>query len=232
MLIITSLSPNHKNKDLQIDCVKSWVPYGKIFSLNTQEEINIIGKNNYPDVKFLVTDKTMEHLFKKTLVNISAFFDIAKAHSQDLFIINSDIFIKSLPQLPPDGVTVFSRYDYRETMEESLLFKNGFDAFFIPQTFLHLYPPSLYAMGSCWWDFAVPYRFLINNVKLYYPASKRHLFHKWHENQYSYSEWLYVGEIFAWELKLGKEKRFGKEQIVQQVCTEALAFIKSKFIHI
>lgn len=231
MLIITSLSPNHKNKELQIDCVKSWAPYAKIFSLNTSKEIELIGKDNYPDVKFLVRNNTMEHLYKKTLVNISSFFELATTHHQDLFIINSDIFIKSLPELKSDGVTVFSRYDYRETMEESILFKNGFDAFYVPYEFLHLYPQSLYAMGNCWWDFAVPYRFLLNQVKLYYPKG-RHLFHKFHENQYTYTDWLWLGEHFAWEFKLGREKRFGKEQIIQQICTEALALIKSKLIYV
>ena len=229
MLILTSLSPNHHNKELQIDCVKSWMPYGEVWSLNTQKEIDIIGQENYPGVKMLPTDKTMEHLFGKSLVNISAFFDIAKIHREDLFIINSDIHVKDLPELRQDGVTVFSRYDYRDTMDQSLLFKNGFDAFYIPERFLKLYPPSLYAMGSVFWDFNVPYRMILNNVPLYYPKG-RHLFHKWHQNQYSYAEWLWLGELFAWEHRLGKEKRFGKEQIVQQICTETLALIKSKLI--
>lgn len=231
MFIITSLSPNHHNKHLQIDCVNSWLPHGRVFSLNTKSEISVIGKGNYPDVTFLETDKTMESLFGKSLVNISAFFEIAKIHHQDLFIINSDIYIKDLPELRKDGVTVFSRYDYRETIQESLLFKNGFDAFHIPCQYLNLYPPSLYAMGATFWDFAVPYRMILNGINLYYPKG-RHLFHKWHKNQYSYAEWLWTGELFAWEFRLGREKRFGKEQIIQQICTETLALIKSKFIYV
>lgn len=231
MLILTSLSPNHCNKELQVDCVKSWLPHGEVWALNTQNEIDLIGKENYPGVKMLPTGYTMESLFGKSLVNISAFFNIGKLHRKDVLIINSDILIEDLPELKQDGITVFSRYDYHETKDQSLLFKNGFDAFFIPEKFLHLYPPSLYAQGSCFWDFAVPYVFLINNVPLYYPK-RRHMFHKWHHNQYSYAEWLYVGELFIWQFRLGREKRFGKEQIIQQVCAETLALIKSKFIYV
>lgn len=231
MIIVTSLSPSHCNKELQADCIKSWLPYGPVYSLNTKKEIYMIGPGNYADVYMKPTDKTMESLFGKTLVNICAFFDLAKAESEDLLIINSDIYVKDLPELKEDGVTVFSRYDYHDTMDQSLLFKNGFDAFFIPHKFLHLYPPSLYAQGSTWWDFALPYIYLLNDVPLYYPK-RRHLFHKFHKNQYSYAEWLWIGEMFTWQFKLGRDKKTNKELIVQQVCTETLALIKSKFIYV
>lgn len=221
MIIVTSLSAGHSNKDNQHNAVKSWQRHGKCYSLNNSEEIEKL-KHLFYDVKFIKTDRTVNQLIGKPLVSINAMIDFANEYGQDILLINSDIILTGLPELRKDGVTIFSRYDYTDSFDDAKMFIYGFDIFHIPHHLLNIFPPSIYSLGCPWWDISLPYRCILNNIPLYYPEG-RYAYHKLHPTQYNTDEWNYIAEYFKWEFKLDKKLNGG------QVATMIMNKIKSNF---
>lgn len=221
-MVITSLSPNHSNKEQQHKAIKSWLDLGRCFSMNRQSEIDALAANQFigTGISFIPTERTTEHFVGKYLVSINAMIDIARSHGKDLLITNSDILIYDLPELKSDGVTVFSRYDYTDSMDESKMFFHGYDVFHIPKQFLKIFPPSIYGMGMPWWDYWIPFHCIKNNIPVYYPGG-RYAFHKLHSTQYSMEEWYYIGEYFKWEFKIDKRLT------IEQVASTSLTKIKN-----
>lgn len=222
MIIVTSLSPRHANKENQSNAIESWMQYGPCYSMNNAKEVSQL-EQIYSGINFIKTDRTVQQLIGKPLVNINAMIDYAKESRNDLLIINSDIVLSGLPELEEDGITIFSRYDYSESFEDAKMFEAGFDAFFIPYKFLTIFPPTIYGMGACFWDHSLPYRAIINNIPVYWHTSKN-AFHKSHKVQYDYKEWEYMGEFFKLEFKLNKQWPIPK------VTTTILPIIKSNLI--
>jgi hypothetical protein len=221
MIIITSLSPGHSNKDNQINAIESWKPYGECYSMNNNSEISQL-QQLFSDINFIQTERTIQQLIGKPLVNVNAMIDYANEIGQDLFLINSDIILTGLPELKQDGITIFSRYDYSDSFEDAKMFIYGFDAFYIPNKFLSVFPPSIYALGAAWWDLCLPYRCILNNVPIYYPKEK-YAYHKLHPTQYDLDEWNYLSEFFKWEFKMDKKLNGG------QVATLIMNKIKDYF---
>lgn len=203
MIICTSISPYHKNKEAQADCIGSWHQFGKVYSFNTKSEIELL-KDSYEEVEFVEIHRTVKELFGKPLVPINCFIDYAIERKEDLVLINSDIFISYLPVFKTDGVSMLTRNDYTDGIDHSTAFVHGYDLFHIPFEFLKIYPPMLYGLGSTFWDISIPYRALKNNVPLYWSQDK-FIFHKTHENQYAYSDWLRTGEYFKWEFGIEQQ---------------------------
>ena len=197
MEIVTSLSPNHSCKENQIDAIHSWKGFGRCYSLNHPKEIPLLSY----DIEFIDTLRTVESIVGKPLININSILDFAK---DDLLYINSDIILKDLPAFKQDGITILSRYDYNQDISEGVLFPHGYDAFYIPKQFLHVFPPSIYALGAAWHDYWIPKWCILKGIPLYYPQG-RFAFHKIHPVQYSQTEWLRIGEYFRWEFQLPKE---------------------------
>jgi hypothetical protein len=224
MIIVTSLSPNHSNKENQINAIESWKQYGPCYSMNNGKEREQL-ESLYNGINFIKTERTLQQLIGKPLVNINAMIDYAKDSHNDLLLINSDIILSSLPDLKEDGITIFSRYDYSESFEDAKMFVFGFDVFYIPYKFLNLFPPSIYSLGAAWHDLSTPYRAMLNSIPVYYPEQK-YAYHKLHPTQYNLEEWNYIAEYFKWEFKLDKKLTGG------QVATLIMDKIKSKLIYI
>lgn len=224
MIIATSLSPGHANCDNQKAAVKSWQEFGSCVSLNSEKEIEILREQGYDGIDFVQTTRTVEGIIGKPLVNINAFFDFAKQLGQDLLLINSDIVLMRMPDLKPDGITMLSRHDYKDDINESEMFKHGWDVFYIPNNFLSIFPPSIYSMGCSWWDYFLPYRAIRASVPVYYPRAK-YVFHKFHETQYSYQEWAKIGEYFRWEFDLSKTIH------INQLAPQILGSIRARLIY-
>lgn len=222
MIIITSLSPNHSNKENQSNAVNSWKEYGECYSMNGANEIAQL-ETLYSDIKFIKTDRTVKQLIGKPLISINAMIDYANEKQEDLLIINSDIILTGLPELKQDGITIFSRYDYTYSFEDAKMFIHGFDVFYLPHKFLSIFPPTIYGMGACFWDHSIPYRAIVNDIPVYWCKNKN-AFHKLHPAQYDYKEWEYMGEFFKLEFKLNKQWPIPK------VTTTVLPIIKSKAI--
>lgn len=190
--------------------------------MNCESEIEILRADNYAGIAFIETEKTIEYYTGKKLISINAMIDVARNRGQDLILINSDIILLDLPKLKHDGITIFSRYDYNDfyTRGDSIMFKHGFDCFFIPRQFFKFFPPSIYGMGAAYWDYWIPFHCILNDIPIYYPPGK-FAFHKVHSTQYSMDEWYYIGEHFRWEFK------FDKKLTIEQVTAQSLATIKS-----
>jgi hypothetical protein len=216
MIIITSLSPNHSNAANQQAAIDSWQPYGKCYSMNTAGEVS--GFNN---IEIIATDKTVNGIVGKRLININAMIDFAIQNNEDLLIMNSDIILTGLPMLHQDGITIISRHDYTDDVNLSRVFNAGFDVFFIPKQLLTMFPPSIYAMGAAWWDYWIPYRAILSGIPVYWPLAK-YAYHKLHATQYSQDEWVYIGEYFRWEFKLHSKLTIG------QIATNTLLKIQSR----
>lgn len=224
MIIVSSISPNHKNSDNQLIAIDSWQKFGKCYSLNTPNEIDqLISFDKYSNIEFIETNKTVLGLVGKNLININAIFDFAFKEGEDLLLINSDIILSDLPELKKDGITIFSRYDYKDSISNSELFIHGFDVFYIPHKFLNIFPPTVYALGMAFFDYSIPMRAFLSNIPVYYPKDK-FAFHKLHETQYDDNEWQYIGEFFKWEFK------FNKNLSIPEITTQSLQTIKSKLI--
>jgi len=222
MIIVTSLSPKHSNVDSQKEAVKSWQRIGFAHSLNSEKEIEQI-ENDYFGVNFVKTHRTVQPLFNKPLVNINALIDYAIEKEEDLFLINSDVYIESLPPLHTDGLTIFSRWDYTNHFGEGKLFVHGFDGFHLPKHLLKLYPPTVYALGGCFFDHSLPLRYIQMNIPVYWPQGK-YLFHKLHKTQYSIEEWLWLAEFFRFEFKMPKHLSAG------EIATQNIKIINHKAI--
>lgn len=219
MIIVTSLAPGHTNADNQAHAIKSWQPYGHCYSMNTENEIKII--DSYDNIRFVPTYKNVFALIGKPLVSINSMIDFAIEKKEDLLLINSDIILGSLPEFKDDGITIASRYDYAKELEDSKKFEYGFDVFYIPNKFLTIFPPAIYALGMAWFDYWLPYRIILNNIPLYYLDGK-YAYHKLHPTQYSVDEWVHIGRYFQWEFRLNPQLN------VEQVATAALLNIKSR----
>lgn len=223
MIVVTSLSPSHGNKHQQVEAVKSWQPYGECYSINNSKEVKQL-MEEYEGITFVETTRTIETLYGNSpRVNINAFIDFAKDNKSDLLLINSDIIIDRLPEFKQDGITIFSRYDYDEEMSKSDMFIFGFDMFFIPNHLLNIFPPSIYALGACFYDLSLPYRCIIRNIPVYYPQGK-FIFHKRHEVQYSLDEWYFLGKFFRWEFRLSEITP------IENITQMAMAQIRHKLI--
>lgn len=222
MIIISSIYNNHVNQEWQLQAVKSWHKFGKVISINPRSEI--VGlKKIYEEVTFIDTEKTMEGLLGKRLVNINSLIDFAVNRNTDLLIVNSDIYIDALPEFKQDGITILSRWDYTNTFEDATMFEYGFDAFHIPKAYMKMYPPSMYGLGSCWVDYSLAYRYMVNGVSVYWPQG-RYILHKAHPQHWNFDDWNYTGKYFKWEFKIDEHLR------MEEVNIRFLAEIQQKAI--
>lgn len=219
MIITTSLSPFHTNKENQANAVDSWARFGQCYSFNSQEEIDILGP--IYSINFIQTKKTTEAYSGKPLVSINEMFDFAIEKKESLLIINSDIILAKLPLFNEGGITALRRLDYSDNPLNATFFKYGFDVFYIPERFLTFFPPSVYGMGNCWWDLSIPYRAIKSNISIYSPKGS-FAFHKTHTKQWSTEEWEYIGNFFKWEFKLNPKLTCG------QIATQVMEEINSK----
>ncbi len=204
MQFITSISPFHINKCIQQKAVDSWSKLGEVVSFNHPDEIHLL--KSYKNVTFIPTTNTMQHIFKKPYVNINAMIDWAKTQSQKhICLINSDIELENNPVLLQkirfelkDKVVICHRNDYEKKKEEGKPYVLGIDAFFLNQKHLHIYPPSLFCMGNCHWDYSMPFTALKNGIEVINLQNK-FAFHKKHPVQYSAKNWETTSKMFALE---------------------------------
>lgn len=213
MIIVTSAPPNSENS---IEAIKSWHKYGKVYSLNSVKEIDKM--KGYDNVTFIPTHRIMEWN-NRPLVSINAMIDLAIEKDEDLLLINGDIIIDTLPEFKHDGITILTRCDYESagTFEQGILYEHGFDAWFIPKHFLKVYPPTIYCLGFCFFDYSIPYRYLVNSIPVYWPQGKC-IYHKTHPFAWNFDEWKSAGIFFKWEFKI--EEYIGLEQMAMNILSE------------
>lgn len=209
MIALTSISPKHLNQGIQKVAVKSWIDLGmKVVSMNNPSEIELL-KEEYKEVKFVSSYRTMEILFQRPLISVNALLDYAKEQKEDHFmIINSDIIIKDVYNMLPGikermdaAVTMVKRRDFDTDINQHKVFESGIDIFFIHKKFLNIFPQSIYCIGECWWDYWIPYTLIKNGITLH-KLNEPFAFHKTHNIQYDMFKWGWIAEYFKWENNL------------------------------
>jgi hypothetical protein len=201
LIALTSISPRHAIGDAQIKAVESWKAQGcRVISLNTDSEISLL-KDRY-DIEFVATNQTTEGLYKVPYVLISAFIDHAKSNRfESIMLINSDIILsgsvdKYFEQCK-DGLVFANRTDFSDNYQQQKTYPNGFDVFFIHSEYYGLLPKTLFAMGQTWWDYWLPYRFIMSRVQLFLVKDPIFM-HERHPVQYNAEEWQRMTRHFSW----------------------------------
>jgi len=218
-MIITSLAPSHKNKENQHKAIQSWRMHDtKIVSVNHISEIEEL-KNEY-DVEFIEPDRTGWGIFGRHYVPASELLKVIRKEGSGL-IINSDIIIKDLPKFGNNPI-IFNRHDFIDTMDKSILFRSGFDAFYLRSEHCNL-PETNLCLGQCHWDYWLPIMLMQNGLSIERPVDA-HIFHKKHELQYSMLNWEKTSTIFSQETGIK-----GSNQSISQ---KAFSHITSRLINI
>jgi hypothetical protein len=216
MIAITSIAPGHKNFDVQLTAIESWIKAGyEVVSLNAPEEIEQL--KEFKNVKFIPTVRHNKKIFGKPYVIVSAIIDYLKeVKSKHSLIINSDIIIndptnytEKLKLLSEDGIIIMNRMDYDNDPSISKVYEDGFDGFFLNEKYLEAFPQTLLCLGQCHWDYWVPYVASISGVKTI-RCSEPYIYHKRHNVQYSADNWKRTAEIFRSEIGMLKLREVGQ----------------------
>lgn len=209
MICITSISPNHVNRDQQLKAVKSWIDLGcEVVSFNHASELEQL-KDKYKTVNFIATDRTMELTYGKPLVSISAILDWAKSQQEEHYcIINSDIELKTdsqtmvrIREQMNHSIVLCNRVNYENEIKEGKEYLFGIDVFFVHKKFVHLYPQSMHCFGQCFWDYEIPFTAAKKGVEIVF-LKQQIAFHKNHLVQYKDDDWRKAGRYFLWHHEL------------------------------
>lgn len=207
MIACTSISPTHINKDIQRVAIASWLGLGmKVYSFNCKKEVDIL-KDQYPDVTFIETKRTMELTYGKPLTSINGVLDWCKDQQEnDFCLINSDIEINSdkatisrIKTQMSESIVLANRIDYKDNHDTTASpYLRGIDIFFINKKWMPFYPQSMHCFGMTFWDYFIPYVAIKNGIDVVF-IDQKIAFHKAHEAQYSHDNWLKSGRFFLWE---------------------------------
>ena len=219
MKFLTSISPNHRNGDVQATAIQSWIDHGAaVISVNGEGE----DVAAYPCV-YHVTGATSKGLMKAPYVFVSAFIDYAKEHDlEHVVIINSDIVLKDPDgkmkeylAASENGLVFANRHDHNGDFANPTRYEHGFDVFIIHRKFFDLIPCSMFCMGQTWWDYWIPYRFIRAGVPI--QLVKEPIFlHQRHQVQYDQKEWERMTEHFIWMERYQSPRR-GPQQVTNEV---------------
>lgn len=214
MIAITSISPNHRNNDIQAKSVASWIDLGFIvYSLNVLDEVHILmRKDCYKKVNFIAVPEllTTKSIFGKPYVKINTLLNFGLSCNSEVFaLINSDIelydssetllFIESTVRR---GSFVYaSRFDYNNSINENKSpIAYGIDVFFFNKKNARLLPQNDFSMGQCWWDYWLPYTMIKNEIESI-GIEAPFAYHKSHEIQWNESQWSIAKQFFLNENK-------------------------------
>lgn len=198
MVLFTSLSPKHHNKDIQQSCIDSWSNAGlDCYSVNSKKEIPEI---NYKGISVL---ETTDFYFRnnRTYTKLDAIFKEASEKATDYIILtNSDIeFVLNESELrsyldkTKDGVFCINRHEYTDNKDSTLIDNKGFDTFVIHKDNIHNFIGSAFVLGLTHFDFWLPYRATKLGIPIYKTKDKITL-HKRHKLHYDSKEWQITGK--------------------------------------
>jgi hypothetical protein len=216
MIAITSISPSHKNFDIQQRAINSWITAGyEVVSLNSHEEIEQL--KGFTGVKFIPTVRHNKKIFGKPYVIVSAIIDyLIEVKSEHSLIVNSDIIIldtdnttEKLKQRSENEIIIMHRRDFEGDISKSQVYTLGFDGFFLNYKHLEVFPQTILCLGQCHWDFWLPYIASINGAKIS-ALSETYLFHVTHGTQYTKENWKRTAEIFRAEIGMLRHTNVGQ----------------------
>lgn len=209
MIAVTSISPTHINKDIQLKSVQSWIDLGlDVYSFNNKEECDLLSPL-YPGIIFIQTHRTMEATFRKPYVSLSAIFDWCKVQKEDTFcLINSDIELKTdketiqriSKQTKENKCIVANRVNYTTEYSGSK-YLSGIDVFFMNKNNIGVFPQNLFCLGQCHFDYYIPYLSLQKGYEVIF-LKQDIAFHKDHSAQYKQEDWIKTGHHLMWLTEL------------------------------
>lgn len=209
MILITSVSPTHKNKEIQQKAVETWIKAGFTpYTINhTSENVPL-----YEGLNYVKTEKEYKDIYGKTYLPIDAIFEFMRNSDQENFCIcNSDIWFgdmtiySAIERKMQNNVLIGHRVDYDETPETGRLYLGGMDTFFINKKYLNLFPESKFVLGQCHWDFWIPYKCATNGVNVLF-LHNREFYHKKHDLQYDNKSWINTANLLIEQEGLTKFK--------------------------
>jgi len=214
MLFLTSLSPSHKNAEIQLDAVQSWLALGnKVQSFNTPAEIDKL--QSFANLVEFVPVTNPEHTgiadFNRPLVKITHIINWFRNQTEyeNCLLINSDIellpeydIMKALEEGAKTHFVFGKRWNY-ETNKRNMSYEPyGIDYFALNKENAALYPSEeIYCMGECFWDYWIICYPLLKSYPIY-ALHERFGIHKKHQLQWEQSTWHRLYHYF--KQKMGK----------------------------
>lgn len=193
MKLYTSLPP--RGNPLQQIIIDSW-NYNEFNPITINHLTEYVGQYNNIEYKH-----TKDEFFKdygKYYLPINTIFKDAK--DLDCFALtNSDIEFKdvnkdAIKDLTNEGIVISNRMDYHEGMRATR-YPQGIDFFAFNKKHYNLYPESKFVLGQCHFDYWLPYRAIMNDVKVFL-IENEYFWHKRHKQQYSNQSWIKTAELF------------------------------------
>lgn len=205
IIAVTSMSPSTKLVKQSRSCIESWLSLGlEVVSLQHRREMDAV-KRISTDVIVLETSETSEKVFGRPYPRISGLFNWAVKQRQPSLLINSDILLRTTPELlakcvdftSNGGLCCFIWHNYKDTIEDAKRERWGIDGFLFDGRKVSEIPDSLVmSIGQPWWDFWVPQHFLNEGRELCMVESPV-AFHHSHKLAWSQNSWYLCGTEFA-----------------------------------
>ena len=174
MIVVTSISPSHKNFLNQKKAVNSWIKLGlTVSSFNIKEEIVEL-EEKFKEVKFKEVSllETSYKTFKRPCVLISTLIEKGFEIDDKVIFVNSDIEVdynlkafKKIEEKSEEGLVFISRHNYTDYFRNSKRERWGIDCFIFKKEYKDLLPKNdILSMGQCYWDYWVPFHFMKNKL--------------------------------------------------------------------
>lgn len=219
--IATSISPQRVQQ--QVSALQTWLNQGfQVISLNAKDEI-IQLKEQIHGIELVPVNRDARKYFRKPVVYIIDILRYLQDNGEAIVgILNSDIYFKEkgsfadeIRKISNHSVVLASRTNISSLNDlQGATYNYGFDAFFIDQKLLHLFPESQYCLGIPWWDYWLPLIAIKKGLTLKLMKNKK-LYHIEHKVNYSLEVWREMGIEFAEEFIPGK-----KEELIKMLTSD------------
>jgi len=199
MTVFTTINP-YGNFEAQKEAMLSWCEKYKVYSVNSEEEIEI-AKDLYPEISFIETKKTFQ-IGKKTLIRLDGILDAIKStDAKKCAIVNSDIILNgriNLGKKQDGSLVIATRWEIGDV--PSYPFSNGYDLFIFDRRNIGIFYNKNYVIGMPWWDFWIP--IIANRTGLTIQHIKNDIIlHRTHETNYEQETWHAFANLFYADIR-------------------------------
>lgn len=198
MVLFTSLSPRHHNKDRQQACLDSWVNADvQCFSVNPKKEIPEV---NYRNVTIL-ENNDIYFRNNRCYTKIDSLLKEGLERASDYFVLtNSDIEcvldkeqLNALFDETKDGLLCLNRWEYTDDKSDCAIDRKGFDTFIVHKDNIHNFIGSPFVLGLTHFDYWLPYKATLLGLPIY-KTNDKVILHKRHKLHYDAKEWQITGK--------------------------------------
>lgn len=199
MKVFTTINP-YGNFDAQKEAMLSWSNSYEVYSVNSEEEINI-AKDLYPEVNFIKTENIYQ-IGTKKLIKLDAILDTIKSIGvKRCAIVNSDIILGrklNIDKKFGNSLIMATRWELGEN--PSYPFPDGYDLFIFDRKILELFYNKNYVIGMPWWDFWIPIIANRSGIPIYHIKNEV-IQHRTHKTNYAQEIWHTFAKLFYSDIK-------------------------------